>query len=218
MQKQLTKPAPSSKSKDRFLAAAAEEFVLHGYDRCTIRTIAARAGTSIASFSRNWPDKQALFADVFRFHFDPINRAQHDAFDQLQFMENATLIDFIAAFYRPVMAGGADDTSDALNHKVYCQALADPSQEAKKLFRPLVADVRSRLIAIVRQHLPDASNRDVFLAMTVIHGTYVYAQQHGARLATIMGLNDGDIDWADAPRTLAEYVVRGIAISQAGRP
>lgn len=218
MQKQLTKSTPIGKSKDRFLAAAAEEFVLHGYDRCTIRTIAARAGTSIASFSRNWPDKQALFANVFRFHFDPINRAQHDSFDQLQFMESATLIDFIAAFYRPVMADGEAGAADALNHKVYCQALADPSQEAKELFRPLVADVRSRLIAIVRQQLPNASNKDVFLAMTVIHGTYVYAQQHGARLATIMGLNEGDIDWADAPRTLAEYVVRGISVAQAGQP
>lgn len=209
MQKQLIKSASNGKSKDRFLAAAAEEFVQSGYDRCTIRTIAARAGTSIASFSRNWPDKKALFADVFRFHFDPINRAQHDAFDQLQFMENATLIDFIAAFYRPVMASEAQ--SDVLHHEVYCQALADPSQEAKELFRPLVADVRSRLIAIVRQHLPDSSNADIFLAMTIIHGTYVYAQQHGTRLAMIMGVKEGDIDWADAPRRLAEYVVRGIA-------
>ena len=34
-----------STSRERFLVAADEQFIESGYDRCTIRAIAARAGT-----------------------------------------------------------------------------------------------------------------------------------------------------------------------------
>ena len=118
-------------SRERFLSAAAAEFIAHGYDRCTIRAIAARAGTSIAAFSRNWPDKRQLFAEVFELHFEPINRAQHAAFDRLQLRPDAGLADVIAGFYAPVLAPLENSKNTEQSHRIYCQTLADPSDEAR---------------------------------------------------------------------------------------
>lgn len=204
--------APSS--RERFLAAAAEEFIAHGYDRCTIRAIAARAGTSAASFSRNWKDKRQLFAELFKIQFEPINMAQHAAFDRLQLREETTLTDMIAGFYRPVLAPLEDRAGNVERHRVYCQALADPSLEARELFRPLVADVRSRLINIVRSFLPHLDDQSLFLAMNVIHGTYLYPQLHGRRLAGNMGMDEAAIDWNGAAERLARMVVNGIGLPQ----
>ncbi|MBD3728176.1 MAG: TetR/AcrR family transcriptional regulator [Sphingomonadales bacterium] len=201
----------ASTSRDRFLVAAAEEFVEDGYDRCTIRAVAARAGTSLASFSRNWADKRQLFAELFELHFAPINREQLDAFAALQRRGDARLANYIAGFYAPVLEPRFVDARPIASHKVYCQALADPSPEVKQLVRPLVTEVRSRLIGIVRAHLPALDDQAVFLAMNVIHGTYLYAQQQGDRLAGIMGIDVQQVDWGGAARTLAEMAVSGIS-------
>jgi len=208
------KPAVRGSSRDRFLVAAAEEFIENGYDRCTIRAIAARAGTSAASFTRNWKDKRQLFAELFELHFEPINRAQHAAFDRLQLRDDTRLEDMIAGFYAPVLAQPANGTNKVESHRLYCQALSDPSSEAKELFRPQVADVRARLIGIVKSYLPHLDDQSLFLAMNVIHGTYLYAQVHGRRLAGIMDVRENAIDWHHAAKTLARMVVAGIGESE----
>ncbi len=204
-------------SRARFLDAAGAEFVDKGYDRCTIRAIAARAGTSIASLSRNWDGKRFLFQDVFDHHVGVINRAQHAAFDKLQLQDGTTLTDMITAFYEPVLGMRNEHSGTVSSHRIYCQALSDPSSEAKEIIRPLVADVRTRLIGIVRSYLPQLDEASIFLAMNVIHGTYIYPQLHGERLAGIMNIDPTSIDWRDAARTLAQMVTGGITAMQAPR-
>jgi len=48
-------------SRERFLEAADDQFIASGYDRCTIRSIATQAGTSLASLTRHWTNKHRLF-------------------------------------------------------------------------------------------------------------------------------------------------------------
>lgn len=201
-------PAPSS--KDRFIAAAAEEFIDAGYDGCTIRAIAARAGTSIASLSRNWTGKRHLFDDVFGLHFGAVNRAQHQLLDMVNASDDADLTDVLYALYRPVLAPLAASGPGPASHQVYCKALSDPSEEAREIVRPLVAGVRQRIIGATRTLLPQLDEHEVFLAMTIINGTYVYPQVQGARLLTVMGLTPEELDWDRATRTLAQMVAGGL--------
>lgn len=201
--------APNS-SKGRFLHAAALEFVETGYERCTIRAIAARAGTSIASLSRNWSGKQHLFEDVFALHFNAINAAQNDNLDALEKAGQPRLAELLYAFYRPVLAPAAPTGRAMASHLVYCKALSDPSEEARQIVRPLVADVRARMIGFARQFMPGCSEQELFLAMTVINGAYLYPQVQGERLATVMGLNTAAIDWDKAARGLASMVASGL--------
>ncbi|MCB2065171.1 MAG: TetR family transcriptional regulator [Erythrobacter sp.] len=200
----------SRSSKDRFIEAAALEFIEKGYEGCTIRAIAGRAGTSIASLSRNWSGKQHLFEDVFALHFGVINAAQNRNLDLLEQAGTPALDELLHAFFRPVLAPLAQGGAGAASHQVYCKALADPSDEAKAIARPLVRHVRARMIGYARQFLPQLSEQELFLAMTVINGTYTYPQVHGARLATVMGIAEADIDWDKAARGLAMMVATGL--------
>ncbi len=204
---------PAGSSRDRFIEAAALEFIETGYERCTIRAIAARAGTSLASLTRNWSGKRHLFEDVFGLHFAAIEAAQNRNLDLLEQAGNPSLDELLYAFYRPVLAplstapGAASATA---SHRVYCKALSDPSDEAKAIVRPLVAQVRARMIGYARQFLPGSSEQDLFLAMTLVNGAYLYPQVHGTRLAAVLGLDEKSIDWDKAARGLATMVAAGI--------
>lgn len=197
-------------SKARFIEAAAHEFIESGYEKCTIRAIAARAGTSIASLSRNWTGKRHLFEDVFALHFDAINAVQNRNLDLLEQAGDPGLDELLYAFYRPVLAPMSGRAAPATSHTVYCKALSDPSEEAKEIARPLVTGIRSRMIGYARRFLPDCSEQELFLAMTVINGTYLYPQVQGARLASVMGINDASFDWDQAARKLAAMVAAAI--------
>ena len=211
-------PSPASSSKDRFITAAAEQFVEAGYDGCTIRAIAGRAGTSIASLSRNWTGKRHLFEDVFGLHFTAVNQAQHQLLDAAAEAGAPELVDVLYALYRPVLAPLGSDGPLPASHQVYCKALSDPSEEARDIVRPLVADVRQRIIDMTRSLLPRLDEPELFMAMTIINGTYVYPQVHGARLAAVMGLSKADLDWDRGTRTLATMVAGGLQRYGAGTP
>lgn len=201
----------SRSSKDRFIEAAGREFIDAGYDGCTIRAIAARAGTSIASLSRNWTGKRHLFEDVFGHHFGIINDAQNRNLDAVAAAGTPDLVEVLHAFYRPVLSPARTDGDGPASHHVYCKALSDPSDEAREIIRPLVVDVRARMIGFARQCLPGLSEQELFLAMTVINGTYVYPQIQGARLASVMGLEGEAIDWDRASLSLARMVAGGLS-------
>jgi AcrR family transcriptional regulator len=207
--------AKAGSSKARFIDAAALEFIDTGYEGCTIRAIAARAGTSIASLSRNWSGKRHLFEDVFAVHFHAIETAQNRNLDLLEQVGNPSFDELLYAFYRPVLAptpeaGRATAAQSTASHRVYCKALSDPSDEAKAIVRPMVANVRTRIIGYARKFMPGCSEQDLFLAMTVINGTYLYPQVHGARLASVLGIGEAEIDWDKAARGLGTMVAAGV--------
>lgn len=194
-------------SRERFLTAAEDQFMAHGYDGCTIRAIAAQAGTGLASLSRNWSSKLHLFEDVLERHFEPIHAAQHSSYDALEARGDLTVAGIAEAFFGSAL-GHADQGERS--QRIYCLALLDPSDELRSVTRALVGPVRARMIGLMRRALPDLDETRFFLAMNVVLGVYIYPQAHGRRLAGIMGFDIGQIDWADAARLLADMVAHGI--------
>lgn len=200
--------APESTSRERFLIAADDQFIESGYDRCTIRAIAARAGTSLASLSRNWSGKQDLFAEVFRRHFDPIHAAQTAAFDALERSGTLSARAVIAAFFGSAMTGEGEEVRKS--HRIYSLALVDPSEEARVITRQLADPVRRRLVDLLRRCLPALDETRFFLAMNIVLGAYIYPLARGERLAGAMGYNLAALDWNAAVPVLADMVCRGI--------
>lgn len=198
---------PDRSSRERFIAAAEDQFIAKGYDGCTIRAIAAQAGTSIASLSRNWDSKQHLFEEVFDRHFKSIHLAQHEGFDAIEASGEITVEAVTEAFFGSAIGRQTHEKS----HRVYCLALLDPSDEARRITREMVEPVRQRLIALMRRALPELDETRFFLAMNVVLGVYIYPQAHAARLAGVMGFDIAGLDWAEAARILARQVARGIA-------
>lgn len=199
-----------SASRRRFLEAADEQFIAHGYDRCTIRAIAAQAGTSLASLSRNWDSKQHLFEEVFKRHFDPIHQHQHQQFDVLEQEGDLSVRRIVAAFFGSAIGKNAEDSSRSRSHLVYCLALTDPSEHARAIARPLVAPVRGRLIGLMRRALPDMDEQRFFLAMNIVLGVYIYPQTQAKRLAGVMDFDIEKMNWEEAVSILAGMVEKGL--------
>lgn len=61
----------ASTSREDLLAAARAEFAATGYDRATLRAIAARAGVDPAMIHHHFGSKQGLFAAAVELPFDP---------------------------------------------------------------------------------------------------------------------------------------------------
>lgn len=195
-------------SRQRFLEAADDQFIANGYDRCTIRAIAAHAGTSLASLSRNWTSKRHLFEEVFKRHFDPIHAVQNEGFDALERSGDVTVRAIVSAFFGAALT--REDAASRKSHRVYSMALLDPSAEARSITRPLAEPVRGRLIGLMRRALPHLDETRFFLAMNVVLGVYMYPQAHGERLAGIMNYDIATIDWTDATDVLSRMVSDGL--------
>jgi AcrR family transcriptional regulator len=60
-----------SGTRDAIAAAAREQFAERGYDRATLRAIAADAGVDVALISHYFGSKQRLFVTVMGFPFSP---------------------------------------------------------------------------------------------------------------------------------------------------
>ena len=201
-------PAREGTSRQRFLEAADDQFIANGYGRCTIRAIAAHAGTSLASLSRNWTSKRHLFEEVFKRHFDPIHAIQNEGFDAIERSGDITVRTIISAFFGAALT--RENPASRKSHRVYCMALLDPSEEARSITRPLAEPVRARLIGLMRLALPQLDETRFFLAMNVVLGVYMYPQAHGERLAGVMAYDIGSIDWATATDILAGMVSDGL--------
>lgn len=199
--------ARDSTSRERFLEAAEDQFIARGYDGCTIRAIAAQAGTGLASLSRNWKSKHHLFDEMFRRHFDPIHAAQEARFDEIERTGNLSAKAIIEAFFGAALGRESQEKS----HRVYCHALLDPSEEARSITRGMVGPVRLRLIALMRRALPHLDETRFFLAMNIVLGVYIYPQAHGHRLAAVMDFAIERIDWQDAAGILAQLLADGLS-------
>ncbi|MDE1917002.1 MAG: TetR family transcriptional regulator [Sphingomonadales bacterium] len=217
-----TAKSSTESSRDRFLDAADALFIRDGYDRCTIRLISAAAGTSLAVLSRHWDSKQQFFEEMFRRHFDPIHTAQNARFDAIEASlapgARPGLRAVLEAFFSPALSGNVGAIEQRTSHLVYCRALMDPSPEATAILRPLVRATRERLIRLLRTALPHLDEKRFFLAMTMVLGSYVYPQVNGMRLAEIMGIDFGDIDWQEAARIIPRYLEAGLTAELADKP
>jgi AcrR family transcriptional regulator len=64
------RPGPSG-TREAILAAASRQFSERGYDRASLRSIAAEAGVDPALVTHFFGSKQRLFVEVVEFPFDP---------------------------------------------------------------------------------------------------------------------------------------------------
>ncbi|MFE8942048.1 TetR family transcriptional regulator [Streptomyces sp. NPDC007872] len=63
-ERSVERPVRGGGTRERLLAAASALFAERGYDRATVREIAARAGVNQALLFRHFGSKQALFGEV----------------------------------------------------------------------------------------------------------------------------------------------------------
>lgn len=203
-----------SDSVTKFLNAAEEIYIESGYQGATIRKICDRAGVSLAILNRHWPNKEALFGQLFAKHFNPIHKEQFALFDKLISEKNnlseITPYEILLAFYTPAFV--REGRFGPNSHAVYCRALIDPASEAKKIVAGLISQARSRLIELLKIALPSKSETEFFLIINLVLGGYIFPQAFSSQLASAMKFKTSEMDWTMTADTIARLISDGIAI------
>jgi len=210
-----TRSAPA-----RFLAAADRVFLRSGYDGATIRAIAEESGTSLASLSRHWAGKEDLFREVFARHFDRIHRAQNDRLDAVERAAadgRPAVRSILGAFYAPALHAGVGPREQRISHMVYCRALVDPAPPVRRIVAGLIRQVSQRVIALLRQALPEPDAETFYLIVATAMGAYIQPQLFGTQLARAVGVRFADVNWARASELMADLVDSGIRHMLAGQ-
>lgn len=180
----------------RFLDAAEQVYLAHGYAGATVRAISQAAGTSLARISRHWTGKQHLFEDVISRYFDAIHREQLAAFDRIE-QSGAAGPDLVGAIVEAFCAPAftAFGAASQPAQTIYCRAMVDPAPEVRAIVEVLVSPVRDRLVALIRRALPDLDEPALFVVLSAISGAYIYPQLFGRGLADSMRLDISALDW-----------------------
>lgn len=198
----------SEKSRQRFMAAADRVFLEHGYSNSTIRLITAEAKTSLARLNRHWTGKEQLFEEVFARHFTPIHAAQHKGLDEVvEARKTDDIGAVVEAFLTPAMMTAH---TDRVSHLIYCKALVDPADEAKRIVTNLVRQVYPRVVAMLREALPGTSPQTFFFVVSAVMGAYVHSQTRGPQIAQRVGIDFEEIDWANAGKIITGLLVNGL--------
>ncbi|MBN8648881.1 MAG: TetR/AcrR family transcriptional regulator [Caulobacterales bacterium] len=199
-------------STERFLQAAEDLYIENGYQSTTIRKICEKAGVSLAILHRHWPNKEALFLQVFKRHFDPIHKEQFEAFAQVLANKNADELikaqDVLIAFYRPAFKRGQEKTTNS--HALYCRALLDPAIEAKKLVAQLIGEARNKLIELLKAALPGISQYQLFLILNLVLACYVFPQAFSHQMAVATNFDDKTMNWEQIANDISHMICNGI--------
>ncbi|MCC6828865.1 MAG: TetR family transcriptional regulator [Novosphingobium sp.] len=195
----------------RFLDAADQVYMEHGYAGATIRAISDQAGTSLARLNRHWSGKRHLFEDVFGRHFDAIHAMQAKGLDQVEQsgIAGGELVGAVVqVFFAPAYAAFGQAEEPA--RRVYCRAMVDTAPEARAIVEALVSPMRDRLVALLRRALPALGEQDLFMVLSAISGAYVYPQLFGQGLADSMGLDFAALDWGAGAAQLGALFQKGV--------
>lgn len=185
------RPGPSG-TREAILAAARRQFAAQGYDRTSMRGVAAEAGVDQALVAHFFGSKQRLFVEVVRLPFDP-----GDLLPRLLEGDRDTLGERLARF----VAGVLDDPGARARALGVVRAAATEPEAARMLREFVQGEVWAPLADAL--DVDDAHVR-VSLAASQIVGVIMARHVIGAEpLASL----SGDELAAHLAPTLQRYLV-----------
>lgn len=202
----------TANSLERFLQAAEDLYIELGYQSTTIRKICDKAGVSLAILHRHWPNKEALFLQVFKRHFDPIHNEQFEEFAKLinskKNLNDIKAEEVLKAFYIPAFKRGQEKTTNS--HALYCRALLDPAIETKKLVAQLIIEARTKLIELLKISLPNISQYQLFLILNLVLACYVFPQAFSRQMAVATNFDENSMNWEEIAKDISNMICNGI--------
>lgn len=180
----------SLETKERILDSAEELFASHGLYGVTVRNVAQRAEVDTALIHYYFGTKRGLFDAVFDRRSDGINRSRMEAMDlyEQENQGNITVEGALRAFLKPILENDSHADQGWRNYSALV-ALANNSKEwGGEMMSRYFDAVIHRLIALLRQALPDASDEDLYWSYQMLSGSLMVIQASTGRIEL---LSDG---------------------------
>ncbi len=188
-------PRPSRKlqqsleTRDKILDAAEALFASHGLYGVTVRNVAQRADVDTALIHYYFGTKRGLFDAVFDRRAEGVNQARLDAMDAYE-RENAgkiTAEGAIRAFLSPILEKDRHADEGWRNYSALV-ALANNSKEwGGEMMSRYFDHVIHRLIGLLRQAMPGASDEDLYWSYQMLSGSLMVIQASTGRIELLSG-------------------------------
>lgn len=197
--------SPHPNTKARILAAAEQEFGLHGFEAASLRQITALAGANLAAANYHFGSKEELYCEVFLNRIRPINQSRLDLLERAvagHLPSQVPLAEIMDAFIRPIFESLRNDNSGHL-----LRILARNFQSQLPFVRAMMAQefdpVAKRFIQELRPSLPGRTAEDVLWGLLLSSGSLLFvASRHG----DLESISHGLCSTADLEDTIARIV------------
>ncbi len=180
------------KTRDVLLNVAEELFSKHGYDGISVRDITEQAGTRLAAINYHFETKQKLYDDVIlrRAHILSSDRLlMLNAIDLEQLDAKNKLKELAQAFIYPLLTRS---TGKEKGWKNYCRLIAQVAALNHSFPKAIIEAFNPpaiEFIGVLKQILPELSDREAQYAFQFMLGTTLYMFTYNSRLK---GLSDGN--------------------------
>ncbi|NBB51314.1 TetR family transcriptional regulator [Rhizobium sp. CRIBSB] len=200
------KGVPAADTRESILDAAEDLFSKHGFYGVTIREVAREAGVDTALVHYYFGAKRALFDAVFLRRAEVWNNDRVDAINRYaaEHGDAMTLEGLLEAFLRPPFQWSLKGGPGWKHYSaLVAQTNANPTFGGETMARYFDPAIR-RLIALIRQTLPDAAEVDLYWAYHNLSGALTLTLGETGRLDRLSGgiCRSGDLESA------CDYMVR----------
>ena len=209
------KPRSEPATYSRFLDAAEEIFIDHGYDGTKIRAISQKAGANLGALHHYWGSKKALFRAVCERRLQPINeerqRRMRECVAQTKKGEAVDIRALLAALIEPVFFPAAKTKREqALFHRFYGRALTEPSPEVEAVMAETFRATTTQFLALLREACPHLDDDQFYWRINGVFGTFVFSPAFSKRVLPHAGAGFQRDDWEQGAAEIVEFLAAGM--------
>ena len=207
----------SSGTKARILTAAEHLFTSRGFSGVTMREVARRASTNVASAHYHFGSKEGLVIEMLRHRIAPINAERLRLLDEAKHQSGGKPLKPIVIFTALLLPIGQAATGskgpDSRFMQLVGRSFTEPASFLEKVHRRLFQELSDIFMVELRRSHPEAQEEDLFWNLHFVVATMLGALANHRRLAPFSGGLCKDKDVAEMIQRLIVFAVGGFTAS-----
>jgi AcrR family transcriptional regulator len=204
-------------TKIRILTAAEHLFTARGFSGVTMREVARRADTNIASAHYHFGSKEGLVIEMLRYRIAPINAERLRLLDEAKRHSRGKPLKPIIIFKALLLPIGQAATGskgpDPRFMQLVGRSFTEPASFLEKVHRRLFRELSDIFMVELRLSHPNAQEEDLFWNLHFVVATMLGALANHRRLAPFSGGLCKDKDVAEMIQRLIVFAAGGFATS-----
>ena len=218
MVKESNKATPRAiATRNRILSAAEQLFTTRGFAGVTMREVARRAGTNVASAHYHFGSKEGLVIEMLRHRIAPINAERLRLLDDAKLQSEGKPLKPIVIFKALLLPIGEAATGssgpDSRFMQLVGRSFTEPASFLEKVHRRLFRELADIFMVELRRTHPQANEEDLFWNLHFVVATMLGALANHRRLAPFSGGICQDKDVAEMIQRLIVFAAGGFASS-----
>ncbi|MDX9873796.1 MAG: TetR/AcrR family transcriptional regulator [Spongiibacteraceae bacterium] len=208
--------APVDRTCRKFLNAAEQLYIKHGYNGTTIRAIAARAEVNLGTLHHYWGSKEAVFTELFERRFRPLQEAH---LRRLREIDEASrkgkpvdVREVVRALIEPTFFLHTTPRKAQMFHQLYGRVLSDPAPEMVRVMNDIFAEPVELFIKLLQQALPDVSPAEFRVRLNCVMGAYLFQEAFQDRIERFVP--SVEAEEADKAGWIIDFLVAGLLAEQ----